>query len=135
MKSFNLLLLDATRSKEIQNVTSFVGEDASGSFGILAGHARMITSLITGLSRFRVGMNAWQYLAMPGGVLYFNDDVLTISTRHYLLDNDYMRISQELQQQLLLEEEKLLTIKESLHRMEEEVFKRLWEMGRKLEGG
>ena len=134
MKSFNLLLLDATRSKEIQNVTSFVGEDTSGSFGILAGHARMITSLITGLSRFRVGMNAWQYLAMPGGVLYFNDDVLTISTRHYLLDNDYMRISQELQQQLLLEEEKLLTIKESLHRMEEEVFKRLWEMGRKLEG-
>ncbi len=134
MKSFTLLLLDATRSEEIRNVTSFVGEDASGSFGILAGHARMMTSVVTGLARFRVGMDAWQYLAMPGGVLYFNDDVLSVSTRHYLLDDDYMRISQELQQQLLIEEEKLHTIKQSLHRMEEEVFKRLWEMGRKLEG-
>ena len=134
MKFFTLLLLDATRCEEIQNVTSFVGEDASGSFGILAGHARMMTSLVTGLARFRVGRDAWQYLAMPGGVLYFNDDVLSVSTRHYLLDKDYMRISQELQQQLLDEEEKLHIIKQSLHRMEEEVFKRLWEMGRKLEG-
>lgn len=93
-----------------------------------------MTSLITGLARFRVGRDAWQYLAMPGGVLYFNDDVLSVSTRHYLLDKDYMRISQELQQQLLDEEEKLHIIKQSLHRMEEEVFKRLWEIGRKLEG-
>ena len=134
MKSFTLLLLDATHSEEIHNVTSFVGEDASGSFGVLAGHARMMTSLVTGLARFRVGMDAWRYLAMPGGVLYFNDNVLRVSTRHYLLDDDYMRISQELQQRLLMEEEKLHAIKESLHRMEEEVFKRLWEMGRSLEG-
>ena len=94
----------------------------------------MMTSVIIGLARFRLGMDDWRYLAMPGGVLYFNDDVLTVSTRHYLLDDDYMRISQELQQQLLIEEEKLHTIKQSLHRMEEEVFKRLWELGRKLEG-
>ena len=134
MKTFELLLQDATHAKSIPGVTAFVGEDASGSFGILAGHARMMTSLVTGLARFRVGTGAWQYLAMPGGVLYFNDDVLSVSTRHYLLDDDYMRISQELQQQLLIEEEKLHTIKQSLHRMEEEVFKRLWEMGRKLEG-
>ena len=134
MKSFTLLLLDATRSEEIKNVTSFVGEDTSGSFGILAGHARMMTSLVIGLARFRVGMDTWRYLAIPGGVLYFDDDVLSVSTRHYLLDDDYMRISQELQQQLLIEEEKLHAVKQSLHRMEEEVFKRLWEMGRKLEG-
>ena len=82
MKSFTLLLLDATRSEEIRNVTSFVGEDASGSFGILAGHARMMTSVVTGLARFRVGMDAWRYLAMPGGVLYFNDNVLSLSLIH-----------------------------------------------------
>ena len=134
MKSFTLLLLDATHSEEISNVTSFVGEDATGSFGILAGHARMMTSVVTGLARFRVGVDAWRYLAMPGGVLYFNENVLRVSTRHYLLDDDYMRISQELQQQLLDEEQKLHAIKQSLHRMEEEVFKRLWEMGRKPEG-
>lgn len=130
MKGFILRLQDATHAQEIAGVTSFVGEDASGSFGILAGHARMMTSLIIGLARFRAGEHPWQYLALPGGVLYFQNNVLTLSTRHYLLDDDYMRISEALQQQLLAEEEKLHTMKESLHRMEEEVLKRLWEMSR-----
>lgn len=130
MKAFTLRLQDATHAEEITGVTSFVGEDASGSFGILAGHARMMTCLIVGLARFRVDENPWQYLALPGAVLCFHDNLLTLSTRHYLLDDDYMRISEALQQQLLAEEEELHTMKESLHRMEEEVLKRLWEMSR-----
>lgn len=130
MKDFTLLLQDATHSEQIDAVTSFVGEDASGSFGILAGHARMMTPLVTGLARFRVGENAWQYLALPGGLLYFDDNLLTLSTRHYLVDDNYMRISAALQEQLLAEEEKLQTIKKSLHHMEEEVLRRMWQMGR-----
>jgi len=131
MKTFTLRLQDATHAEEIEGITCFVGEDASGSFGILAGHARLMTSLIIGLARFRLDKDNWQYLAVPGAVLYFHDNVLTLSTRRYLLDADYMRISQALQQQLLTEEEKLHAMKESLHRMEEAVLKRLWEMGRK----
>jgi F-type H+-transporting ATPase subunit epsilon len=134
VKTFTLALHDATRSEEIPDVTSFVGEDSSGSFGILAGHARMMTSLIIGLARFRIGEDTWKYLALPGAVLYFRDNLLTLSTRRYLLDEDYMRISQALQQQLLTEEEQLHTMKESLHRMEREVLKRLWEMGREGAG-
>jgi F-type H+-transporting ATPase subunit epsilon len=132
--TFTLRLQDATRAEEIAGVTSFVGEDDSGSFGILAGHARMLTTLIIGLARFRVGETAWQYLAVPGAVLYFQDKVLTVSTRRYLLDADYMRISQALQQQLLTEEEQLQTMKASLHHMEEAMLKRLWEMGRRDTG-
>lgn len=94
----------------------------------------MMTALIIGLARFRVGKEAWQYLALPGAALYFHDNVLTLSARRYLLDNDYMRISQALQQQLLAEEENLHTMKQSLHHMEEEVLKRLCEMGRKGTG-
>ena len=67
-------------------------------------------------------------LELPGAVLYFHDDVLTLSTRHYLRDTDYIRVSEALQKQLLAEEEKLHIMKKSLRRMEEEVFKRLWEM-------
>jgi F-type H+-transporting ATPase subunit epsilon len=132
--SFTLRLQDATRTEEITGVTSFVGEDASGSFGILAGHARMLTVLITGLARFRVGQDRWQYLAVPGALLYFRDNVLTLSTRRYLLDADYTRISQALQQQLLAEEEKLHNMTTSLHRMEEAMLKRLWDMGRRDAG-
>jgi F-type H+-transporting ATPase subunit epsilon len=130
MKTFTLVLHDATRSEEIKQVTSFVGEDRSGSFGILPGHAWMMTSLIIGLARFRIGEGSWKYLAVPGAVLYFHDNELTLSTRRYLLDDDYMRISQALAQQLIAEEEQLHAMKESLHRMEEEVLKRLWEMSR-----
>lgn len=131
MKTFTLSLYDATHSEKFEEVTAFVGEDTSGSFGILAGHRRMMTILIIGLARFRLGENSWKYLAMPGAVLYFHDNVLTLNTRHYLLDDDYTRISEALQQQLLTEEEKLHTMKASLHRMEEEVLKHLWEMDHK----
>ncbi len=131
MKSFTLQLQDATHAEEIRQVSSFVGEDSSGSFGILADHARFMTSLLVGLARFRIGVNDWQFLALPGAVLYFYNNVLTLSTRHYLIDADYMHISQALQQQLIEEEKKLQSIKESLSHMEEEVLKHLWEMSRK----
>jgi F-type H+-transporting ATPase subunit epsilon len=130
MNSFTLRLHDASHSREVPGVTSFVGEDDSGSFGILAGHGRMMTSLVMGLARFRVGGQGWQYLAVSGGLLYFRDNVLTISTRRFLLDEDYMRISQALREQLLAEEQALESVKHSLQRMEEEVLKRLWSLGR-----
>ena len=134
MRSFTLRLQDARHTEDITDITSFVGEDSSGSFGILAGHATLMTCLIIGLARFRPGTGNWKYLALPGAILYFRNDVLTLSTRHYLIDDDFKRISQSLQQQLLAEEEKLHTIKESLHHMEEAVLKRLWALGRKETG-
>ena len=129
MRTFTLILNDATRIQRIEQLTSFVGEDATGSFGILAGHARMMTSLVFGLARFRSGEDAWQYLALPGAVLYFNDNELSLSTRRYLVDDDYERISIALHEQLLAEENALRELKKSLHHMEEEVLRRLWEIG------
>ena len=131
VKTFSLQLLDAAGTRQICGVTTFVGEDISGSFGILAGHARLMTSLIMGLARFRSHNEPWQYLAMPGGLLYFHDNLLTLSTRHYLLDDDYSRISNAMQQQLLAEEQKLQTIKASLRHLEEEALRRLWRLRRK----
>ncbi len=133
MKRFTLALQDAAHTERINNVTSFVGEDASGSFGILAGHARIMTSLVFGLARFRIDKNPWQYLALPGGVLYFRKNELSISTRRYLIDDDYERISSALQEQFVAEETELHAMKKSLHQMEEQLLKRLWETTRKGE--
>ena len=130
MKTFELIVQDSSGRQTFPGVSSFVGEDASGSFGILAGHARMITSLVVGLARFRSGERPWQYLAMPGAVLYFRDDTLTLSTRRCLISEDYSQISAALREQLLAEEARLQKMKQSLHRMEEEVLKRLWEISR-----
>ena len=126
MKTFTIYLQDATQPQQIDGVTSFVGEDSSGSFGIQANHARFMTSLIIGMARFRVGEDKWHYLAVPGALLYFHDNALHLTSRHYLLADDYEQVSTALQQQLLREEEKLHETKASLNRMEEEVLKRLW---------
>lgn len=130
MNTFALRLLSATRVEHIDAVSSFVGEDASGSFGILAGHARFMTVLRFGLARFRIGDDPWQYLALPGAVVYFRDNELVLGTRRYVRDSDYQRITEILQQQLRAEEADLQSVRISLHRMEEEMLKRLWQLGR-----
>lgn len=129
MKTFSLELRDASRSERFDGVTAFIGEDASGSFGILAGHARLLTVLVFGLARFRTGEDTWRYLALPGGVLYFAQNTLHLSTRRYLAGDDYETISTQLEAQLLEEEQRLRATKESLRRMEEELRRSLWRMG------
>jgi F-type H+-transporting ATPase subunit epsilon len=129
MTGFRLRLQDSTREELIDDVVSFVGEDASGSFGLLGGHARFMTSLVFGLSRFCKAGDEWQYLAVPGALLYFHDDELTISTRHYVIDRDYSRISSILGEQLAAEESQIQAVRQSLRRMEEEALKRMWRLG------
>ena len=130
MNTFRLVLRDAAHSESFEDVSSFVGEDASGSFGILAHHTRLMTAPVFGLARFRIANDPWQYLAMPGALLYFLNNELTINTRRYLIDSDYQRISAAIQEQLLAEEEAVKSMKDSLHRMEEEVLRRMWELNR-----
>jgi F-type H+-transporting ATPase subunit epsilon len=131
MNQFVLNLLDATHEQRITGVVSFIGEDASGSFGILPNHARFMTTLVFGLARFRLITEEWQYLALPGAVVYFNNNELTLSTRHFLIDTDLERVSLLLEQQLITEEENLRATRESLHRMEQAMLKRLWTLKRK----
>jgi len=120
------------QSERIEGVVSFVGEDSSGSFGILANHTRIMTTLVYGLARYRIGNNApWQYLAMPGAVLWFNDNALTICCRHYLRDENYERISRRIGDELLAEERELRELHESLEQMEEAMLKQMWELGHK----
>ncbi|MGZ8238748.1 MAG: F0F1 ATP synthase subunit epsilon [Methylobacter sp.] len=125
MKQFVLNLFDATHEQRIAGVTSFIGEDASGSFGIQPNHARFMTTLVFGLARFRLAKEDWHYLALPGAVVYFNNNELTVSTRHFLVDTDLERISALLEQQLIIEEENLHATRESLHRMEQAMLKRM----------
>lgn len=130
MKTFALHIQSATQYIPVKNVTSFVGADSSGSFGILAGHARFMTALNYGLARYQVEDNSWRYLAFPGGILYFLNNHLYISSRRFLCDTDYQRISAGLLAQLLAEETELKKIKDSLCQLEQEMFRRLWQMGR-----
>jgi len=125
MSSFNLNLFDIYHQQRMTGVSSFVGLDATGSFGILPHHAHFMTTLVFGLARFCLDSDNWQYLAVPGAVLYFNNNELTISTKHFLCDTDFDRISSLLEQQLSTEEDKLRATRESLGLMEQAMLKRL----------
>lgn len=133
MRTLTLHLESATQYERVETVVSFVGEDESGSFGILPGHARMMTVLTFGLARFRVVDEGWQFLAAPGAVVYHIDDQLHLSTRRYLRGADYESISAALQAQLLAEEQALHAVKQSIRRLEEEMLKRLSKIRRSRE--
>jgi F-type H+-transporting ATPase subunit epsilon len=125
MSVLTLHLQSAARRERVEGVMSFVGVDASGSFGILPGRARFLTVLDYGLARYATGDGAWHYLACPGGVLYLADDALFVNTRRYLRDDDLGRISGLLAGQLAEEETQLRALKDSLLRLEQELLRRL----------
>jgi F-type H+-transporting ATPase subunit epsilon len=130
MRVFSLHLQSSTQYEQLDNIVSFVGEDLSGSFGILADHARLLTCLQFGLARFKYNNHKEEYLALPGGVLYFVDNKLKIATRHYFRSEDYRQIITELDRKLLAEETDIAGIKETLHNLDEKVLRRLWELKR-----
>ena len=130
VRTMTLHLRHATGSECYDNVTSFVGEDASGSFGILPGHARTMTALASGLARFRIGEAEWHYLALPGGILSGGGDHLTVCTRRYLHDTDLRRMGTLLAELQRADQEAVGGIRESLHRLEEEMLRRLRDIER-----
>lgn len=118
MNAFALHLCGAVQNERIDEVVSFVGEDASGAFGIQPGHARFMTALVFGLARAHRADGSWEYFGIPGGVLYFNDGVLRVSTRRYLRDTDPGRILTELTGNLLQEEQALADTRRKLRVLE-----------------
>lgn len=135
MRTFVLHLQGATQYERFDAVTSFVGRDDSGSFGILAGHGRMMTLLGLGLARFQLEESDWRHLALAGGLLYMVNNELFINTRRYVHDADYRRVSRALEEQLSTEEASLIQLRDSVHKLEEEMLRRLWKLGRGDEAG
>ena len=135
MNLFRLRLLDANGSQDIDQVEAFVGSDASGSFSIWAQHQRFITLLEFGLARYRCHNEPWIYIAMPGAVLHFASNQLQLISRRFIVDSDYQRISQQLTDQLLAEEEALQATKLSLRHMEEQIIRQLWQHSKEAGAG
>ena len=130
MNTFDLHLYAAERYECIAGVASFAGEDASGRFSLLARHERFMTALGFGLARVVLADGSREYLGLPGGLLYFVDNALRISTRRYLRGKDAERIGQALTRELLSEEQALHETRRKLQRLEAEMLKSLVELGR-----
>lgn len=125
MNTFGVQLLATDRGETIAGVASFVGEDASGSFGLMAHHQRFMTVLAFGLARLTLADGGRRYVGLAGGLLYFVDNELRISTRRYLIGTDAAAIGATLAQVMLAEEQALALTRQKLHRLEAEMLQRL----------
>ena len=128
MNAFILHLHSLTAARILPGVRSLVARDASGSFGIQAGHEDFMTALEFGLARYRTGVGDWQYLALPGGILRVAAGAVWLFTRRYLEDSDYRRLGGEIERELRAEEEALRQTRMSLQQMEQQLLRRLWEL-------
>jgi F-type H+-transporting ATPase subunit epsilon len=89
-----------------------------------------MTVLAFGLARLVLADASREYLGFPGGLLYFRDNELRISTRRYLRDTDAERIAGALSRELLQEEQALAETRRKLHRLEAEMLRRLAQLER-----
>ncbi|MBR0565896.1 F0F1 ATP synthase subunit epsilon [Azoarcus sp. L1K30] len=128
MSGFTLQLASATRQMRLDNVLSFVGTDASGQFGLMAGHVAMATVLDPGLARFRSAAGAWRYLALPGGTLRFADNVLMIATRSFVVGDELSTVRAQLDAELEREEEQRGALRHNLDQLEKTLAHRLWKL-------
>ncbi len=128
MSGFTVHLQSASSMETIENVLSFTGADRSGSFGIMAGHERMMSILDFGLARLRIAHDRLIYIALPGGILYFTDNQLFISTRRYISGDDIHTVETAIGEILTAEEEAMHDLKGSIARLEQEMTRRLWRL-------
>ncbi len=128
MSAFALILQSPTLSQRIEGVISLVARDHSGSFGVLAGHARMITLAEAGLLRFRRGDNTWEYAACAGGLLYVRGAETVVCTSRFVTGTDYHRLTETLETQLRAERESLKLQRSHVAQLEEEMVRRLWRL-------
>lgn len=83
-------------------VSSLRAEDLSGSFGILPGHADLLTVLPASLVRWRVGesetsTNVWYYCAIRAGVFEVTGgNRIAIACRQAVLGNDLETLEAEI---------------------------------------
>lgn len=125
MKHFTLELCDARTSERIDEVESFVGEDASGSFGMLAGREHFVTVLVWGICRYRTNDGRWHDVALPGGVLSFFEGTLTIYTHHFLQSDDVAELEKRLDAEIAAEEFARRAISDLIHRMDRELLRQM----------
>ncbi len=76
-------------------ISSLRAEDASGSFGILPGHADFLTSLVVSVVRWTEPAGTTRFCAVRRGVLTVTDGIVAIATREAVLGNDLATLDQE----------------------------------------
>ena len=128
MNTFPLTLLNSRGADRFDAVRQFVCADATGSFGILAGHADMTAVLRYGLVRFVDDSWRWRYASLPGGVLRFAGGRLHVATVQYFLGEERGAIIRQLEAELAREDSDVRTARATLAEIEHSLLRRLGQL-------
>lgn len=128
MSVFTMQLHSATQSDIVEGVQSFVGEDESGQFGLMPFHEPVITVLKYSVAKYRKADMDWSYVALPGAVLHFENNVLYLAARNYILGANFSEMRKALNEVVLKEEQHLTGVKDVLIRLEQQMMRQLWQM-------
>lgn len=128
MNCFALDLLDSHGADRFTAVRCFVAADASGSFGLLAGHEPMVAALRYGLARFEDAEGIWRYAALPGGILRFAADRLTVTTVHYFLGTERGTLLERLAAEMARADSDIARSRATLAEIEHSLVRRLGEL-------
>ncbi len=128
MNTFLLRLHDSHGAEHFEDVTHFIAADGSGSFGVLAGHAHMVALLRSGLARFCDAAGQWRYLSLPGGVLSFADNRLTLVTVRYFLGDERESICRQLSEEMAKSDSDVHTSRATMAEIEHSLVRRLGEL-------
>ncbi len=137
--SITLILLDGRSSNRIEPVASLVAQDASGQFGILPGHAALVTVLEPGLFRYRTGIEqTWSYGASAGGLLHCEPDgdltQVRIVSRRFLLGDEPEALQTQLDDMLANERTLRLSTRDSVDRMDQAFYRRMQQLAQMAQG-
>ena len=81
---------------EVHDVAHLRGEDETGAFGILPGHADFLTVLALSVVSWRDGEGTEHHIAVRGGVLEMRDgEAISVATREAVVDDDLQRLETE----------------------------------------
>ena len=128
MSLFSLALLDSHGADRFEHVRQFIGADASGAFGILAGHEPMVVALRYGLARFLDAGGSWHYAALPGGILRFRDNELSVAAVRYFLGDESGTLVDRLASEMARDDSELSAARQTLAKIDRSLVRRLAEM-------
>ena len=135
MNCFSMKLLDSRGVELFQGITRFIGADANGGFGILAGHVHTVVVLRYGLARFCDQTGIWRYLALPGGVLRFANNQLSVTTVLYFLGADRQLLCEQLADEMARTDSEVHFARATLSEIERSLLRRLADFSAHQLGG
>ncbi len=130
LKSFTCKVYSPKNILTINEVSSFVGEDNSGSFGIMAGRYPLVTILKCSTAKLKLNDDSVLYLGISGGVLSFKSNILTIVTSFAIQSENIEDLTEALDVAIAKDEERSQKIQGYIQKLDDEILKRI----KQLEG-